>query len=252
MKEPIIAFEHVSKRYPLYHHLQGGFKNFLLHLPGSLSQLRESSFVALDDVDFRVGAGETLGIIGRNGAGKSTILGLTAGVLRPSAGRVRVRRRPFPLLELGAGFHPDFTAAENVVLNGMLLGKSRRHMLERLGEIIAFAEIGEFADQPVRTFSSGMVARLGFAVVTHLQPELLLIDEVLAVGDLRFQEKCLSVLESFRKRGCTILLVSHQLEDVERVCDRVVWMEKGRVQREGGASEMAGLYAASNRDPSSL
>jgi lipopolysaccharide transport system ATP-binding protein len=239
---PVVQFRHVAKSFPRYHHLQGGLKGFLFNLPRAVKQLRADRFVALRDVDFSVGRGEAVGVIGRNGAGKSTLLALAAGVIRASAGDVIVRERPFPLLELGAGFHPECTATENVILNGMLLGAPRRALRARVEEIIDFAGLAEFADQPVRTFSSGMLARLGFAVVAHLDPKLLLIDEILAVGDYQFQAKCLSVMKEFKARGCTILFVSHSLADVERMCDRVAWIEQGCVRRFGPTREVIEAY----------
>lgn len=242
MSTPIIEFRKVSKVYPQYHHLQGGLKNFLLRLPGVIRGLRSDRFVALRSVSFTIQKGETVGVIGRNGAGKSTILGLAAGVIKPTGGTVRVQRSPFPLLELGAGFHPDLTAEQNAVLNGMLLGVCRSRVRGRVRAIIEFAELEDFADQPIRTFSSGMLARLGFSIVTQLDPDLLLIDEVLAVGDIGFQEKCLDVLRAFKKQGRTILFVTHALRDVENMCDRALWIEKGQVWMDGPARAVAAAY----------
>lgn len=242
MADPVVEFRGVTKRYPRYHHLQGGLKGFLFRLPRAVRQLQAEGFTALKDVSFEVRPGEALGVIGHNGAGKSTILALAAGVIRPSEGSVTIRQRPFPLLELGAGFHPECNAEENVVLNAMLLGLPRRQARERVEEIIAFAGLEEFAHQPVRTFSSGMLARLGFAVIAHMDPELLLIDEILAVGDLEFQARCLAVMRKFKARGCTILLVSHAMADVERMCERAVWMEHGRVRRIGPARAVVAEY----------
>lgn len=187
MSQPAITFDDVSKSYPLYHHITGGLKSFLFNLPRALKALKTTSKLALRDLSFQVHRGETFGIIGRNGAGKSTTLGLIAGVLKPSRGRVVVNQRVSPLLELGAGFHPELSARENIILNGVLLGLSRRQVADRLGQIIEFSELDEYLDQPIRTFSTGMLARLGFSVVAHLEPELLLIDEILAVGDMTFQ-----------------------------------------------------------------
>lgn len=249
MTAPVIEFREVTKWFPYYHHLQGGLKNFMLRLPSAVRDLRAHRFVALKDVSFQVAPGEAVGVIGHNGAGKSTILGLAAGVMRPNEGEVVVRRRPFPLLELGAGFHPDLDAEQNVLLNGMLLGMPRALVRARLDQIIAFAEVEEFSKQPVRTFSTGMLARLGFSIVTQLDPSLLLIDEVLAVGDIAFQEKCLQVLRGYKEKGCTILFVSHALHQVEAMCDRVLWMEGGRLRMDGSPLEVIEAYEAVTMAP---
>ena len=169
--------------------------------------------------------GETLGIIGKNGAGKSTILGLIAGVLRPNTGRVMVNGRISPLLELGAGFHPELTGRENIMLKGVLIGLTRSEVLKKIDEIIEFSELDDFIDQPVRIYSSGMLARLGFSIVASLDPEILLIDEILAVGDMDFQKKCIQRMTAFKKRGVTIIFVSHNLASVENICDRLLWIE---------------------------
>jgi len=189
MSEPVVIFEDVSKWYPLYHHITGGIKRFLFRLPEAMRTLRDARFHALRGVSFSVYRSETFGIIGGNGAGKSTTMGLMAGVLRPSKGSVTVKERVAPLLELGSGFHPELSGRENIELNGVLLGLSRKQLFERLDSIIGFAEIGDYIDQPIRTYSSGMLVRLGFAVTVHLDPKILLVDEVLAVGDMEFQKK---------------------------------------------------------------
>jgi lipopolysaccharide transport system ATP-binding protein len=230
MKEPVIVFDNVSKNFPLYHHITGGIKNFLLNLPEAVNSMRNNRFEALKDISFKVHKGETLGIIGRNGAGKSTILGLMAGVLKPSAGGVLVKGQVAPLLELGSGFHPELTGIENIILNGVLLGLTRAEVLKKINEIIEFSELGQFIDQPIRVYSSGMLARLGFSVVAHLDPNILLIDEILAVGDLEFQKKCTEKMTGFKKSGVTIVFVSHSMPDVKRICDRVMWIEDHKVK----------------------
>ena len=228
-----VRFEHVSKSYPRYSQIIAGFKRSLLNLPETLRSLKRDRFMALSDVSFEVQRGESLGLIGSNGSGKSTTLALIAGVLRPQIGKVDVRGRVSPLLELGAGFHPELTGRENILLNGILLGLTRREILAKLDEIIAFSELEPFLDQPLRTYSSGMVARLGFSVAAHLEPEILLIDEVLAVGDLRFQAKCRVKLDEFKGREVTILLVSHGLADVRDFCNRVIWLKDGKIAADG-------------------
>ena len=243
MREPVIIFDNLSKSYPLYHHITGGIKNFLFNLPQGLRSLKNSRFEALHDISFQVYKSETLGFIGKNGAGKSTILGLIAGVLRPSRGEVIVKGRISPLLELGAGFHPELTGRENIMLNGVLLGLTRAEVSRKFSEIIEFSELGDFIDQPIRIYSSGMLARLGFSVIAYLDPEILLIDEILAVGDRAFQKKCLEKMDEFKHSGVTIVFVSHSLEDVVRLCDRVAWIENKRIKMIGEAKDVIGYYS---------
>ena len=243
MSQPAITFDDVSKSYPLYHHITGGLKSFLFNLPRALKALKTTSKLALRDLSFQVHRGETFGIIGRNGAGKSTTLGLIAGVLKPSRGRVVVNQRVSPLLELGAGFHPELSARENIILNGVLLGLSRRQVADRLGQIIEFSELDEYLDQPIRTFSTGMLARLGFSVVAHLEPELLLIDEILAVGDMTFQQRCVDRMMSFRKNGVTMVLVSHTIKDIRQLCDRVLWLDDCSAGMIGPPEEVLDAYS---------
>jgi len=243
MSEPIIIFDHVSKSYPLYHHITGGIKNFLFHLPKALSSTKNSRYEVLKDISFETYKGETLGIIGKNGVGKSTTLGLIAGVLKPSKGKVVVRGRISPLLELGGGFHPELTGKENIMLNGVLLGLTRNQVKSKMDEIIEFSGLGDFIYQPIRTYSSGMYARLGFSVIAHLDPEILLIDEVLAVGDIEFQKKCLNKMMGFKKSGVTMVFVSHSMEDVERICDRVIWIDHHQIKRMGMPEEVLLNYS---------
>jgi lipopolysaccharide transport system ATP-binding protein len=187
-----LSFKHVTKRFPLYHHIRGGIKTFVLNLPRSVHAFSHvHGFLALHDVSFDLYQGEVLGIIGRNGAGKSTTLGLAAGVIAPTSGTIEVHGRVSPMLELGGGFHPDLTGRENILLNGVLLGLSRGQVKKKMPAIIDFSELADFIDEPIRIYSSGMLARLGFSVVAQLDPEILIIDEVLAVGDAPFQAKCL-------------------------------------------------------------
>lgn len=241
--QPIIVFDNVSKAYPLYHHITGGLKNFLFHLPRGLESLRNSRYVAIQEISFEVYPGETIGIVGKNGAGKSTILGLIAGVLRPNVGRVLVEGRVSPLLELGAGFHFELTGRENIMLKGVLLGFTRTEVTSKIDEIIDFSELGQFIDQPIRVYSSGMLARLGFSVVANLDPEILLIDEILAVGDEKFQKKCIDRMLSFKRNGITIVFVSHVMEKVELICDRVLWVENHGLRRIGEAREVVTAYS---------
>ena len=247
MKEPMVVFEDVSKSYPLYHHFTGGIKNFLFHLPKAVKKVKNSRYEALRDISFEAYKGETLGIIGKNGAGKSTALGLIAGVLKPSKGRVIVNGRISPLLELGAGFHPELTGRENIMLNGVLLGLTRNEVLKKMTEIIDFSELHEFIDQPIRTYSSGMLARLGFSVVSHLDPEILLIDEILAVGDKIFKQKCLDKMMGFKRSGVTMVFVSHSMEDVLKICDRVIWIENHSIKMEGRPEDVVAGYTETKK-----
>jgi lipopolysaccharide transport system ATP-binding protein len=238
-----ISFKHITKRYPLYHHVRGGVKTFFLNLPKSWYALsRSNSFVALNDVNFDLYQGEVLGIIGRNGAGKSTTLGLAAGVIAPTSGTVEVTGRVSPMLELGGGFHPDLTGRENILLNGVLLGLSRRQVSKKMQAIIEFSELADFIDEPIRIYSSGMLARLGFSVIAQLDPEILIIDEVLAVGDAPFQSKCFSVMEGFKRKGVSMLFVSHNCEDVQRICDRVLWIHDHTIRKDGPAANVLAEY----------
>ena len=238
-----IRLKQVTKNYHLARVGAVGMKNLLLHLPTYLRELgRHKPFCALRDVSFEVRKGECLGLIGRNGSGKSTTLGLIAGVLRPTSGRVETHGRICPLLELGAGFHFELTGRENIVLNGVLLGMTRAEVEGRMDGIIAFSELGDFIHRPVRVYSSGMVARLGFSVAVHLDPDILLVDEVLAVGDLAFQRKCLARMEHFRSNGTTMVFVSHNLGDVESICDRVAFLESGRLVELGEPREVISTY----------
>lgn len=238
----VIVFDKVSKTYPMYHHIQGGLKNFLFGIRRALQDMRRHNYLALRDISFSVGSGECVGVVGKNGAGKSTLLGLAAGVIRPSAGNIVVRGKVAPMLELGGGFHPDLTGRENIMLNGVLLGMSRAYVRAAMGRIIEFSGLEEFVDEPIRIYSSGMLAKLGFSVITQLDPEILIIDEVLAVGDIDFQQKCRREINDFRKRGVTILFVSHNMAEIAAVCDRVVWIENHQVRMSGLPEDVIHQY----------
>ena len=226
-------------------------KSFLIRDSRTLRDLATSilsgrglghQFFALKDVSFSVHHGETLGIIGRNGSGKSTALKLMAGVTAPSSGEVYVVGRVSPLIELGAGFHPDLTGRENVHLNGSILGMSSREIEEQFDSIVEFAELAEFIDTPVKRYSSGMYGRLGFAVAVHSNPDLLLVDEVLSVGDTFFQEKCLAKMHEFKEKGITIVLVSHSPAMVSSFCDRAIWLDHGHLTAEGPSADVVAEY----------
>jgi len=209
---------------------------------------RHQPFWALRQLDLELERGCALGLVGPNGAGKSTLLKLLAGTTRPSAGRFRVGGRVASLLELGAGFHRDFTGRENVHLAGALLGLSRRELCAREGEILEFSGLGAFADEPLRTYSTGMALRLGFAVAVAVEPDVLILDEVLAVGDLSFQKRCVERILGFKRSGRTLVFCSHSLYDVRQLCDRAVWLEGGRPMQIGEAADVTHAYASHQRD----
>jgi ABC-type polysaccharide/polyol phosphate transport system ATPase subunit len=202
----------------------------------------DETFAAVRDVTFSVPRGRTLGVIGRNGSGKSTLLKLVAGITKPTTGTVRVAGRISALIELGAGFHPEISGRENVFINGIMLGLTKREIARRFDEIVEFAEMKDFIDAPVKTYSSGMYMRLGFAVAIHVDPDVLLVDEVLAVGDEGFTHKCLDKFAEFKRRGKTILLVTHALGLVERFCDDALWMDSGQMKGMGDPKRVVGAY----------
>lgn len=209
---------------------------------GTRANAQFHPIVALQDIDFTVRQGETVGIIGRNGSGKSTLLQILCGTLEPTVGEAAVNGRVAALLELGAGFNPEYTGRENVRLNGELLGLSPDEVRQRMPEIEAFAEIGEFIDHPARTYSSGMYMRLAFAVAAHTSPDVLVVDEALAVGDIRFQMKCIERMNLLKARGATILFVSHSPEQVKRFCDRAIWLHRGRLMLDGPSARVCDEY----------
>ena len=226
-----ITLKEVSKRYLIQRGKEPTFKGAIMDW---LRRRRPfTAFPALEDVSFSVRKGETVGIIGENGSGKSTLLGLVAGTLNATSGEIEVRGSIATLLELGAGFHGDLSGRENIYLNGSILGFSRKEMKDKFQKIVSFAELEEFINVPVKHYSSGMYVRLGFAIAVEVDPDILLIDEVLAVGDEHFQNKCLRRIGDFQKKGKTILFVSHSLNLVEEICDRVILLEHGHVQMEG-------------------
>ena len=203
---------------------------------------RRGYFWALADVSFQVNPGRMVGIMGFNGAGKSTLLRLVAGVGKPTRGRIDIRGRLGTILDLGVGFNPELTGRENIYISGVCSGLTRREVSERFDSIVAFSEVPEFLDYPLRTYSSGMRVRLAFAVASHIEPEVLLIDEVLAVGDMAFQQKCMDRLQSFKRNGCTGLIVSHAPQAVLNLCDDAIWLDKGRVVAYGPAKDVVAQY----------
>lgn len=204
-------------------------------------QLFFEDFTALQDVSFQIETGDVFGIVGLNGSGKSTLLKIISGILKPTTGNVKVNGTIAPLIELGAGFDPDLTARENIYLNGSVLGFSRDFMREKFDEIVDFSELHEFVDAPIKNFSSGMVARIGFAVATIVKPDILICDEILSVGDYKFQEKCERRIQELMAGGTTVILVSHSIQQVERMCNRVLWLERGKIKAIGG-KEIIRMY----------
>lgn len=233
MKELAIEFLDVSHHFRVFSEgRMASLKEWLIRRVKS-RRVELQHVVALDNVSFEVGQGQALGLIGHNGAGKSSLLRIAAGILQPRAGTAIVRGLVAPILELGFGFEQELTGRENIVFNGAILGRSRQEMNERMEEIVSFAELDNFIDQPIRTYSTGMVARLAFSIATAVDAQILLLDEVLSVGDEKFQRKCAERIDSFRNNGVTILFVSHALPSVEMLCDKAIWLQNGRIQCEG-------------------
>ncbi len=241
-QETMVRVEHLSIRFRIVHERIASIKEYVIRrLRGNMTY---DDFWALKDVNMSVRRGEVFGIIGRNGAGKSTLLKVLARVLRPVHGRVMTRGRLVPLLEVGAGFHPELTGRENVFLNATLLGRSRGETRERFRDIVAFAELDDFIDMPLRTYSAGMMARLGFAVAVAWKPDIMIVDEMLSVGDASFQRKGLDRMRRLVTEGTTILLVTHSSDLVSSLCDRGIWLEAGTVRRSGPIRDVMSAYMA--------
>jgi ABC-2 type transport system ATP-binding protein len=238
--EKAIRLEDVSVRYRVPSERIGTLKEYMIRL--LKRQIKMRSFWALDGVSLDIPRGEVFGLVGNNGAGKSTLLKVVARVLRPTKGRVIVRGRVAPLLELGAGFHPELTGKENIFLNGALLGFSHRETLEKYDQIVDFSELGDFINAPIRTYSTGMYARLGFSVATASDPDVLIVDEILGVGDETFRKKCQVRIEDFRLRGAAILLVSHDMTTVENMCQRAAWLDHGILKTIGEPDRVIHAY----------
>ena len=237
-----IALEDVSKNYRLWGRRSqfATLKSALLKR--DLKPAADASVVALRNVSFAVDRGEAFGIIGRNGSGKSTLLKLISGILKPTSGTVSVNGRIAALIELGAGFHPEITGRENIYINGIMLGLNRREIDQRFDKIVEFSGIADFLDQPVKTYSSGMYVRLGFAVAVHVDPDVLLIDEVLSVGDEEFSARCVAKIQEMKYRGVTLLFVTHQLDQVRTLCDRALWLDKGMIEAIGDPMRVVDAY----------
>lgn len=237
-KDLVISVDKLSKVYKLYNNPKDRLKESF-----SLSRKRyHNEFHALKDISFKVSRGETIGVIGKNGSGKSTLLKILTGVLSPTEGKVVVNGKIAALLELGAGFNPEYTGMENIFLQGTILGFTKEQMESKVAQILQFAEIGEYIHQPVRTYSSGMFARLAFAVAINVEPEILIVDEALAVGDVRFQAKCFKKFEDLKEQGVTILFVTHDVFSVRNMCDRAIWINQGKLVLEGDTSLVTAKY----------
>jgi ABC-type polysaccharide/polyol phosphate transport system ATPase subunit len=234
-----LSLKQVSKRYRIRRESDAPARSLL----SKLAQLtRKEDFWALKDVSFEVPRGQALGIIGHNGAGKSTILKLLSRITTPSMGEIMINGRLSALIEVGSGFHPELTGRENIYLNGSILGMMRREITEKLDSIVSFAELRQFIDTPVKRYSSGMYVRLGFSIAAHLNPDILLLDEVLAVGDAAFQQKCIERVKELQKKGTTIVFISHDLRAVQQLCDRVILLKRGQIEADGKPEETIALY----------
>lgn len=245
MSDPAIIVEHVTKNFVLHHNAQDSLKKRVVGLFNKRWRARPHIFHALDDVSFTVERGEALGLMGHNGSGKSTLLTLIAGIIPPTSGRIVTRGRLVPMIALGVGFNPELTGEENIYLNASLFGLKNRETRALFPSILEFSELGEFIYEPVKNYSSGMYARLGFSVAVHLDPEIMLADEILSVGDVDFQLKCLDRIATLRSNGMTLLFVSHTETQVAQFCDRYVRLEHGRIVRQGPTTELEQAVAAS-------
>lgn len=240
MKDIIIKIEDVSIRFNLSREKVDSLKDFLIRKVKG--QIVYDEFWALEHINLDIERGDAVGLIGLNGSGKSTLLKTIAGVLKPTTGKVTVRGTMAPLIELGAGFDMDLTARENVFLNGAILGYSRKEMEDYYEDIVEFSELQNFMDVPIKNFSSGMISRIAFAIATIGKPDILIVDEVLAVGDYRFQEKCLERIKNMMSKNTTVLFVSHSIEQVKLICNKAAWIEHGHLKMYGDAEEICGLY----------
>jgi len=245
MTNSAISVSSLSKNFRLYHERNRYIKAALLR--GRRAKYEE--FWALKDVSFEVAHGATLGIIGSNGSGKTTMLKCLTGIYTPEKGTIKVDGKLAALLELGAGFHPELTGAENIFLNGSILGMSKRDVQNKFASIVEFAGLEKFINTPVKNFSSGMVVRLGFSIASHVEPEILLIDEILSVGDQDFQRKSSEKIEEFRREGRTIVVVSHSLGLVQQLCKEVIWLDKGQIRQSGPAAEVIAAYTGGSYQP---
>ena len=238
----MIRVEHVSMKFNLGIEKNYSMKEAFIAMFDKKRRQKPTEFWALDDLTFNVKKGEVVGLIGSNGAGKSTLLKVVSGVMKPTKGKVEVRGIISPMIELGAGFDPELTARENIYLNGAILGYSKEFLEEKFDDIVKFSELEEFLDVPVKNFSSGMTAKLAFSIATVVNPEILIVDEILSVGDIKFQEKSKEKMLEMIKGGTTVLYVSHSLESIKDLCDKVIWIEHGKLIKMGNAKEICDEY----------
>ena len=239
----IIRANDISMRYLMTYDRIQSIKEYIVQM--LRGKIKYEEFWALKNVSFEVERGEVVGIIGHNGAGKSTLLKVISGILKPTGGELEVHGNVVPMLELGSGFDHDLTGRENIFLNGSILGYSEKYLKEKYDEIVEFSELGKFIDVPIRNYSSGMLMRLAFSIATVVQPEILIVDEILAVGDAAFQEKSKARMLELMSGGTTVLFVSHSLEQIREMCDRVIWLEHGQVKAIGATKDICDAYEAS-------
>lgn len=240
MPENMIEVKNVTMKFRMSDEPINSLKEIFTHTLSG--KLKFNEFLALDDVSFNLEKGKTLGLIGKNGAGKSTTLKLISGILKPTSGTIATYGNVVPMLELGAGFDLELTGKENIYLNGAILGYSKEYLESKYDEIVEFAEIQDFIDMPIRNYSSGMMARLAFSIASVVQPEILIVDEILAVGDVAFQEKSFNRMKELMSGGATVLFVSHDLDKIEEMCDEVIWLDHGRILMQGEAKEVCNAF----------
>lgn len=236
----IVELKNVTMKFIMFKEKVDSIKEYFIKF--IKRKLSYEEFFALKNVTFSVEKGDVFGIVGLNGSGKSTILKIISGIMKPTEGEIHVNGTISPLIELGAGFDMDLTARENIFLNGSILGHSRSYMIKNIEAIIEFSELEDFMDVPIKNFSSGMVARLGFSIATIIKPDILIVDEILSVGDFLFQEKCEKRINMLLAGGTTVIIVSHSIEQIERLCNKVLWIEKGCVKMIGSTNEVCGAY----------
>lgn len=240
MKERVVLIDHVSMRFNLSVEKVDSLKEYIIKF--LRAELNYQEFWALKDITLEIFKGDKIGVVGLNGSGKSTLLKLVAGVLKPTVGKVSVNGNIAPLIELGAGFDMDLSAKENIFLNGAILGFTDKQIKERYHEIIEFSELRDFENVAIKNFSSGMISRLGFAIATAVKPDILIVDEILAVGDFLFQEKCEKKMQELMGEGTTLIYVSHTMDSIRKICDRVIWLKNGQVQQVGKTEEVCDAY----------
>ena len=241
----VVTFKSVTKKYNLSQSKFTRIKDIFFNPIKYFKSKTNKSILVLDDISFDFKQGDCLGVIGRNGSGKSTTLGLMTGILKPTHGEIQIIGKVAAMLELGSGFHPDLSGRDNIYLNAILHGLTKKQVDKKIQDIIDFSSLGMFIDEPVRIYSSGMLAKLGFSIIINVEADILIIDEVLAVGDAEFQKKCWCEINKIRRDGVSIILVSHNIHDVKQLCNRVIWIEDGKIKMNGDVEKITALYEAS-------